>query len=133
MSRSFVLPAPRWRGAPVRALHLDIRPRGSKNAAPITTTHTPAPHPAPPARIRPAVPRPRNPGHAVPVPVPAREPAARPVPVPPAAGTGSRVEELVAAAPPLTSGQRDKLALLLRTRLATHPAARPASRGRQAA
>jgi hypothetical protein len=38
----------------------------------------------------------------------------------------SRIEELVASAPPLTAGQRDKLALLLRTRLPVtqHPPAR---------
>jgi hypothetical protein len=39
----------------------------------------------------------------------------------------ARVEDLVAAAPPLTGEQRDKLALLLRTRppRVPHPAASP--------
>jgi len=36
----------------------------------------------------------------------------------PGSSPGSYVDDLVASAPPLTGEQRDKLALLLRTRLA---------------
>jgi hypothetical protein len=107
-------PAPR--PSPPSRHRRTVPPGSCRNRPPPGRRRAPVP-----AAAQPAVPLPSRPA----LPAPAgtatgTRPAGRPaVPRRPDTSTGtgsSYIDDLIAAAPPLTAGQRDKLALLLRTR-----------------